>query len=174
MNYNIKYLCDKFKISRSTLLYYDSIGLLTPSGRSESNYRVYSEADIKRLERINIYRQVGLPLKDIKKVLEETSGNNDIDEALENRLRELNEISQNVKLQQRLILSMLQNEKQFSQFNKLDKTSFVEMLYSIGLGGDALDKIHASLEALNPEWHQQFLESLSFTEEEIRVIRGLG
>ncbi|MFC1747364.1 MerR family DNA-binding transcriptional regulator [Pseudomonadota bacterium] len=29
----------RFSISRSTLLYYDAIGLLSPSGRSNANYR---------------------------------------------------------------------------------------------------------------------------------------
>ncbi|WP_241087474.1 MerR family DNA-binding transcriptional regulator [Candidatus Vondammii sp. HM_W22] len=32
----------EYSLSRSTRLYYDSIGILTPSGRSTSNYRLYS------------------------------------------------------------------------------------------------------------------------------------
>ena len=32
-------------LSRSTLLYYDRLGLLRPVGRSESNYRLYSATD---------------------------------------------------------------------------------------------------------------------------------
>lgn len=35
-------------LSRSTLLYYDRIGLLSPSGRSEANYRLYSAEDRER------------------------------------------------------------------------------------------------------------------------------
>jgi len=33
-------LARKHGLSRSTLLYYDRIGLLTPSGRSEAGYRL--------------------------------------------------------------------------------------------------------------------------------------
>ena len=38
-------LARAFGLSRSTLLYYDSIGLLRPTGRSPANYRLYTRAD---------------------------------------------------------------------------------------------------------------------------------
>ena len=41
-------LAKQFKLSRSTLLYYDRIGLLRPSGRSPSNYRLYTGSDRQR------------------------------------------------------------------------------------------------------------------------------
>ena len=50
--YTIGKLAKKFDLSRSTLLYYDSIGLLKPSSRTESEYRQYSEDDAARLEQI--------------------------------------------------------------------------------------------------------------------------
>jgi DNA-binding transcriptional MerR regulator len=53
--YTIGRIARIFGLSRSTLLYYDSIGLLTPTGRSDAGYRLYSEDDRKRLERINDY-----------------------------------------------------------------------------------------------------------------------
>ena len=48
-----------------TLHHYDQIGLLTPSGRTEGGYRLYSDADILRLERIVLLRGLGMPLTDI-------------------------------------------------------------------------------------------------------------
>jgi len=59
----------RFGLSRSTLLYYDSIGLLVPSERSLSNYRLYSDKDIQRMELIYLYRQAGLSLDVIAKIL---------------------------------------------------------------------------------------------------------
>ena len=41
-------LSEKFGLSRTALLYYDRIGLLTPAGRSESGYRLYDDAAIER------------------------------------------------------------------------------------------------------------------------------
>src|SRR5262245_19662656 len=50
--YSISRLARAFGLSRSTLLYYDRIGLLAPSGRTGSGYRSYSEKDYRQLERI--------------------------------------------------------------------------------------------------------------------------
>lgn len=52
-----------------TLHHYDAIGLLTPSGRSESGYRLYSPADIQRLHAIQALRHLGLALAHIGEVL---------------------------------------------------------------------------------------------------------
>jgi len=52
-----------------TLHHYDEIGLLTPSGRSEAGYRLYSQADVQRLHGIQTMRQMGLALSDIGSLL---------------------------------------------------------------------------------------------------------
>ncbi len=49
-------IAKQYGLSRSTLLYYDAIGLLRPSGRSESNYRRYTGEDSRRLRLICMYR----------------------------------------------------------------------------------------------------------------------
>lgn len=48
-----------------TLHHYDSIGLLSPSARSDAGYRLYSRADVARLQQIQALRQLGMPLADI-------------------------------------------------------------------------------------------------------------
>ena len=63
-------LCRRFGLSRSTLLYYDRIGLLHPTGRSASNYRLYSDADVQRMERIIVFRQAGIALAKIGRILD--------------------------------------------------------------------------------------------------------
>ncbi|EER61125.1 transcriptional regulator, MerR family [Acidovorax delafieldii 2AN] len=52
-----------------TLHHYDEIGLLTPSGRSDTGYRLYSQADVQRLHGIQALRLLGLPLGDIAGLL---------------------------------------------------------------------------------------------------------
>ncbi len=56
-------------ISVRTLQYYDKIGLLTPSARSESGYRLYDSEDIKRLQQILFYRELDFALEDIGAIL---------------------------------------------------------------------------------------------------------
>src|SRR5919106_1126104 len=53
-----------------TLHYYDEIGLLVASGRSDGGHRLYAAADVERLYRICLLRRLGLPLAEIRRVLE--------------------------------------------------------------------------------------------------------
>jgi len=57
-------------ISVRTLQYYDQIGLLHPSRRTAAGYRLYSDADLDRLQQILLFRELAFPLKDIKTILE--------------------------------------------------------------------------------------------------------
>jgi len=52
------------------LHHYDSIGLLRPSGRSESGYRLYSRDDVARLHGIQTLRRMGLPLGEVAQLLD--------------------------------------------------------------------------------------------------------
>jgi methyltransferase (TIGR00027 family) len=54
-----------------TLHHYDHIGLLAPSGRSESGYRLYNQADVIRLHRIQALKQFGCSLADIRVFLQD-------------------------------------------------------------------------------------------------------
>jgi MerR family transcriptional regulator, repressor of the yfmOP operon len=57
-------------LTKRTLRYYEEVGLLPPTGRTEGNYRRYNEEDIERLERIKKLRDLlGFSLADIRKLL---------------------------------------------------------------------------------------------------------
>ncbi|MFB9209215.1 MerR family transcriptional regulator [Nonomuraea spiralis] len=53
-----------------TLHHWDAIGLVRPSGRTAGGYRLYSAADVARIHRVLIYRELGLPLDDIGELLD--------------------------------------------------------------------------------------------------------
>ena len=57
-------------VSVRTLQYYDKIGLLTPSQRTDSGYRLYSESDLSLLQQILLFRELGFPLDDIKNIMQ--------------------------------------------------------------------------------------------------------
>jgi MerR family transcriptional regulator, thiopeptide resistance regulator len=58
-------LASRSGLTVRTLHHYDEIGLLSPSGRSRSGYRLYSNEDVRRLERIVLLRGLGMPLESI-------------------------------------------------------------------------------------------------------------
>jgi DNA-binding transcriptional MerR regulator len=51
------------------LHHYDGIGLLTPSARTAAGYRLYSDADLERLQEILLFRELEIPLDDIATLL---------------------------------------------------------------------------------------------------------
>ena len=57
-------------ITVRTLHYYDNIGLLIPSARSDSGYRLYNRADIARLHHILALRRMGVTLAEVGAILE--------------------------------------------------------------------------------------------------------
>src|SRR2546427_5961849 len=69
--YTIEQVASRTGFTKRTLRYYEEMGLLPPTDRTEGNYRRYSEADIQRLERIkNLRDLLGFSLTDIRKLLE--------------------------------------------------------------------------------------------------------
>lgn len=56
-------------VSVRALHHYDQVGLLRPSARTDAGYRLYSVADVHRLQRIVFYRELGLDLADIADIL---------------------------------------------------------------------------------------------------------
>lgn len=57
-------------LSVRALRYYDRLGLLTPSARSEGGHRCYDAGDVRRLHRVLALRSFGLPLAQIRAVLD--------------------------------------------------------------------------------------------------------
>ncbi len=69
--YRVKDVARLAGVSVRTLHYYDQVGLLTPHGRSAAGYRIYSEADLLRLQQIVIRRELGFPLEEIRSSLDD-------------------------------------------------------------------------------------------------------
>jgi DNA-binding transcriptional MerR regulator len=60
-------------VSVRTLHHYDHIGLVVPSVRTPAGYRGYTNADVERLHLVLVYRSVGMPLDEIRIVLDDSS-----------------------------------------------------------------------------------------------------
>jgi MerR family transcriptional regulator, thiopeptide resistance regulator len=58
-------------VSVRTLHHYDHIGLVVPSVRTSAGYRGYTDADIERLHLVLVYRSVGMPLDEIRTLLDD-------------------------------------------------------------------------------------------------------
>ena len=61
---------EKAGVTVRTLHHYDRLGLLKPSERNAAGYRLYGERDLVRLQQIATLKFIGLPLKEVKDVLD--------------------------------------------------------------------------------------------------------
>ncbi len=69
--YTIEQVATRTNMTKRTLRYYEEVGLLSPTGRTEGNYRRYSEEDVQRLERIKELRDLlGFSLTDIRELMD--------------------------------------------------------------------------------------------------------
>ena len=57
-------------ISRQNIRYYEKEGLLKPGRNPENSYRRYGDEDVKRLFQIKLLRKLGMPIGEIRRVLE--------------------------------------------------------------------------------------------------------
>jgi DNA-binding transcriptional MerR regulator len=75
MGYSVGQVSDFAGITVRTLHHYDKTGLLSPTERSAAGYRLYSDADLARLQQILFYRQLGFALDEIATILEDPQAN---------------------------------------------------------------------------------------------------
>jgi DNA-binding transcriptional MerR regulator len=54
-----------------TLHHYDEIGLLVPSQRTDKGYRLYTEADLQRLQQVLLFKELGFALDAIASLIDE-------------------------------------------------------------------------------------------------------
>ncbi|ARC83408.1 merR regulatory family protein [Clostridium argentinense CDC 2741] len=65
----VKQVSDLTGISVRTLHYYDEIGLLKPSKITEAGYRLYDDEALKTLQQILFFKELDIPLKEIKDIM---------------------------------------------------------------------------------------------------------
>lgn len=164
-------LAARFGLSRSTLLYYDRIGLLRPSGRSDAGYRRYTEADAVQLSRICLYRQTGLSLEAIGRLQGREDPQGDATAALEEQLRRIGEQMVELRSRQQLIVRLIDKPTLLEEQSPMNRKRWTRLLRAAGLSEEALGRWHAEFEHNEPEEHQRFLEFLNIPEADIARIR---
>jgi DNA-binding transcriptional MerR regulator len=164
----ISKLAQQCGLSRGTLLYYESIGLLKSPARSAANYRRYGEEDLRRLQQIRAYRNAGLTLADIRAILDRRD--TDAAAVLKRRLIALDSEIETLRAHQRAILKLLKNGS-FGRKAMITKDKWVAVMKAAGLTEADMHRWHTEFERSAPEEHQEFLEFLHIPVEEIRTIR---
>ena len=156
-------------LSRTTVLYYESIGLLTAARRGAGRYRIYSEPDISRLRQICAWRSAGLKLEDIRTIISPAGparSQSDISAVLKRRLVELEAEIEAKRNQQKSILLLLRE-----RVTHMTKEKWTSIMSAAGLSDEDMRRWHGEFERAAPEDHREFLEYLHIPGTEIETIR---
>jgi DNA-binding transcriptional MerR regulator len=157
-------------LSRTTVLYYESIGLLKRPPRTSGNYRSYSVRDVDRLRQICMYREAGLTLADIRSLLDART--NDASEVLRRRFVEIGAGIERLREHQRAIARLLRATDQLRRNHVVTKEKWVSIMRAAGFSEEDMRRWHKEFEKSAPQEHQEFLEFLHIPAEEIKTIRG--
>jgi len=155
-------------LSRTALLYYESIGLMPPPPRSGGNYRSHGEADVRRLLQIRVYREAGLKLEDVRDLLDRPGG--DAAVVLKRRLVEISAEIGALRAHQRAILKLLEH-KALGKVKMSTKEKWGSIMKACGFSAEQMHRWHAEFERSAPKEHQEFLEFLHIPAAEIKTIR---
>ena len=158
------------KLSRSTLLYYESIGLVARPRRTAGNYRAYTPRDLDRLRQICVYRDAGVPLAEIRQLLD--GPRDDAAAVLQRRLVELGAGIERLRDQQRAIARLLKSAHKLRSIPMVTKEKWVAIMKAAGFSEDDMRRWHAEFEKGAPDEHQEFLEFLHIPPEELSRIRA--
>lgn len=121
--YQIKALARKTNISTRTLRYYDQIGLLKAHRHPNSDYRYYNDAHLDRLQQILIYKEMNVPLSQIKAILDEPTCdlNQALHHHLEMLLKQQEELSKKIQhIERQLGGTTMTVEQRFEHFKQTE------------------------------------------------------
>jgi DNA-binding transcriptional MerR regulator len=144
-------LAKRTGLSVRALHHYDEIGLLVPSERSFSGYRLYSDLDLRRLYRIVAMRQLGMRLDQISAVIDGTGP--DVRSTVRGQLEALDrqrELQDRLRARLQSVLEALDREAEPSTelfVEAIEVTTMIEKYYD----SEQLDKLAERGRELGPE-----------------------
>lgn len=146
-------------ISVRTLHYYDEIGLLKPTDKSDAGYRLYDDKALEQLQQILFFREFDIPLKEIKAVMD-------------NPALDRNHI---LKMQREMLLTKIKrmehlvasiddilkgdNKMDFAIFNKTEMDEMFQAMTE-HMPEEIKQKAIDEFGGLN-QWHEHYIKAIS-------------
>jgi DNA-binding transcriptional MerR regulator len=159
--YQIQQFAQLAGVTVRALHHYDRLGLLKPR-RSGAGYRLYSERDLERLEQIVALKFIGIPLKQIRGLLERNGST--LPAALYRQRRALEEKQRQMK---RAIGAIREAEAAFQQ-GRRDTALLKKIIEVIEVQNDMdwskkyySEAAQAKIEAKRAEWSPELQERVS-------------
>ena len=154
-------LCRLTGVSARTLRHYDVVGLLKASTRLSNGYRVYSEADLARLQQILALKSFGFELSQIKEVL---SGQTDVLQLLQMQKDFLEQKTQQFKEAIDILAAVIDDSK---MAGSVDTSSIVKLIK----GNKTMKELEQSILAkiFTQDQLKRFAKMPEYTDEEMEA-----
>lgn len=123
-------VCSIVGLTRKSIRYYESVGLLNPERDANNDYRIYDYEDIKTLKMIKFLRELDVPIMDLRKLK-----NNEItlQDCLKDRINKIEREEENYEkiknmcfeiIRENETLETIDISKYFNNINILNKKGF--------------------------------------------------
>lgn len=116
-------------ITKKNIRFYEEQGLLTPKRNAENSYREYGDGEVQTLRRIKLLRKLGVPIEEIRQMLD---GTHTVADGMRRHLisleRERRNLDQSIKLCQEL-------QSMDIPVNILDTEGILERMEEMEKGG---------------------------------------
>lgn len=176
MEYTVQKLGQLAGISTRTLRYYDEVGILKPTRLSSAGYRIYGQAEVDRLQQILFFRELGLPLEQIKEMMSSPSYDSIVAlrhhrEQLQDKRKQLDLLIRNVdktiaSTEGRIMMSDQEKFEGFKQTMIDDNEKKYGKEIRKSYGNDVVDQSNAKLKGMTP---QQY-EEVTRLEQEVKTV----
>ncbi len=124
--------------------HYDSLGILKPIRRSEANYRLYSQESLECLKKICMYRDAGVPLADIAKMIGRPCDEDTTADILEKTLQMLNDQACRIRKKQQVVIKMIRHRSSEADTDSLaiwdDEKHYDELMERMSVFAFSIDE----------------------------------
>ena len=152
---NIKEVEKKLNISRANIRFYEKEGLLEPK-RNENEYRNYSEEDLKRLEKILLFRKCNISIENIRLIF---SGAKSIEEVFKEQIPVIeNEVKQLEGA--KIICQKLAQEK--ATVEEIDTEKYINLINDEERKGNKFYNIAEDYIMATEKLYQSIIENKKF------------
>ena len=119
----------KAHVTKKTLRYYDEHRYLTPSCVDDNNFRLYSDQDFQKLQRILLLKYLGFSLDEIKKMTVKVSDDTSMLDSMKIQLSLLDERIEQMKVVKEIMLDTMQ------MLEKNEEVDWAALMESVSITG---------------------------------------
>ena len=116
-------------ITKKNIRFYEDQGLLNPNRNPENGYREYHMQDVNRLYKIKLLRKLGVPIEEIRLLMEEKQT---LSDCMENHLVYLEQEQHNIDIMKQMCMEISKSMKDFQTFEATDYLEEMENLEKCG------------------------------------------